>query len=404
MNLQGSFIPKSSSDPAVSSPPTALPLCSILLNLPKLFPRSYRDSYRDYKSHQQNPHKFQNGLLQTIRLPNTQDRTSEVVRTIVDDQNNYINEFVIKPKGAKNKDMPDLKHLIFVHGYGAGLGFFFKNFGDSKLQLNDWCIHAIDLPGYGFSSRPKFPFVYPKHNAGDVSQWFMYRVRKWMQRRGLLFAPKSNLMVAHSMGAYLMAQYVDNFPNDMGKILMCSPAGVSQTGVNPNMFRQPPWWFQKLWDRNISPFILVRNAYTLGSKITSGWTYKRFAALNLDSSEFEALHKYTYSIFSQPGSGEYLLSFFLKCGGPPRTSLEESIFNSHTEKFCGVQKSAVDWLWLYGDRDWMDIKAGQRVSETLKNTFLKKSDFEIIPNSGHHLYIENPHAFNLILQREMRSM
>ena len=48
-----------------------------------------------------------------------------------------------------------MNRLIMSHGYGAGLGFYLKNF-DALLAHDNWVIHAVDLLGYGCSSRPEF--------------------------------------------------------------------------------------------------------------------------------------------------------------------------------------------------------------------------------------------------------
>lgn len=59
------------------------------------------------------------------------------------------------------------------------------------------------------------------------------------------------------------------------KLLMVSPGAIikHQTPV------QVPRYFVKLWERNISPFTIVRKLGPLGSKIVSGWSSRRFDKL-----------------------------------------------------------------------------------------------------------------------------
>ncbi|QLG73633.1 hypothetical protein HG535_0F01440 [Zygotorulaspora mrakii] len=265
-----------------------------------------------------------------------------------------------------------------------------------------------DLPGYGFSSRSRFPYHYPTSIVSDVQDWFHQKLYRWFEKRGLLMNPENNLIMAHSLGAYLMCLYAAKYPDHFKKIIMCSPAGVCHSNLNKKLGNtRIPWWYTKLWDRNISPFSLVRNASQLGSKITSGWTYSRFSKVlsegtPLSVQQFEALHRYAYSIFNQPGSGEYLLSFVLRCGGSPRISLEDQIFKDCNN---GIYQSNCEWLWMYGETDWMDITGGFRVSDMLNRYSNKeRSHVCIVPNSGHHLYFDNYNYFNEVLINEMKSM
>lgn len=402
------------------TPPTAIPLGQILRKLPSLFPRTFTKSYEDYKMFWQDSEKFQRDLLETLPMfssSGASDKIGRILKVDVDNEGNYINEVCISPKNpAKN-----LKHVVFVHGYGAGLGFFLKNLEHLSLPNNEWCIHAIDMPGFGYSSRPRFPFNYPQATQDEVHNWFHTRLRTWFSKRGLLDRPQENLVVAHSLGAYVMALYANKHPTDFKKLVMCSPAGVCHSGnidkgnLNPKIQKHasmsPPWWYVKLWDRNISPFTIVRSAGPLGSKITSGWSYRRFKKLLhsgkhgriLDATQFETLHRYSYGIFNRPGSGEYLLAFALSCGGNPRNALEETIFRepSKTDHF----KARCDWVWMYGENDWMNRNGGKRISDNLNKAFgVGKSSFSIVPGAGHHLYFDNYTFFNKKILEEMEQL
>lgn len=50
------------------------------------------------------------------------------------------------------------RNLVICHGYGAGLGFFYRNF-QSLSQEPGWRLFAIDWLGMGNSSRPKWDFA-----------------------------------------------------------------------------------------------------------------------------------------------------------------------------------------------------------------------------------------------------
>ncbi|KAL3232383.1 hypothetical protein RNJ44_04299 [Nakaseomyces bracarensis] len=405
--------------------PTAKPLYAIIRDLPRLFPRSYADSKRDYEQFHKDPETMQEGLLRTLPFfeRNAMDKRAYLKRTTIDDSGNYINELVIEP--TRVDTAKKRKRLIFVHGYGAGLGFFLKNLENLPLLDDSWSIHAIDLPGYGFSSRMDFPFEFPRDDTTVVCDWFLNRMHKFFEKRGL--NDSENIVMAHSMGAYLMSFYVNKYPDSIKKIIMCSPAGISrsQYSINNNttdensitneikkIEKKVPWWYKKFWDRNISPFVLVRKTSLLGSKITSGWTYRRFKPILINKEQnyeqFEAMHKYSYAIFNMKGSGEYLLSFVLECGGDPRSPLENSLFSPNSTDFGidnnGLKKSNCDWVWVYGENDWMDINGARRVTENFLKRFGKNSKVKTISDSGHHLYFDNYKSFNSLLVEEMKSL
>lgn len=402
--------------------PTAKPLYAIIRDLPRLFPRSYADSRRDYGQFHKDVETMQEGLLRTLPFFDSCNGSKKAYlkRTSIDDSGNYINELVIEPR-VKKEDKPR-KRLIFVHGYGAGLGFFLKNFENLPLLDDSWSIHAIDLPGYGFSSRMDFPFEFPRDDTTVVCDWFLDRMNTFFEKRG--FNDSENIVMAHSMGAYLMSFFLNKNPDSIRKLIMCSPAGISrsQYSINNNadvdsgsikkMEKKVPWWYKKFWDKNVSPFVLVRKTSVWGSKITSGWTYRRFKPILINKEhnyeQFEAMHKYSYAIFNMKGSGEYLLSFVLECGGDPRSPLENSLFSNHSDQFgidnSGLKKSNCEWVWVYGENDWMDVNGAKRVTDNFLSQLGKKSTVKTISNSGHHLYFDNYKDFNALLVEEMKSL
>ncbi|AOW29997.1 cardiolipin-specific phospholipase [Candida albicans L26] len=378
-----------------STHPTSVPLSKIFSNN---FPLSINESFEDYK-YRNNPLKFQHDLLSILPFYPTPDpqvktkegRSSEVLKVEIDDKGNYINEFVIYPENYNPQVMPDdeYHHLIMVHGYGAGLGFFLKNFDEisnfqpNNTQNNKYIVHAIDLLGYGCSSRPNF---YPQ-NLDQVENWFHDSFITWLQKRNI--PSDKTIVMAHSMGAYLMATLAINRNLKFcSKLLMVSPGAIikHQTPV------QVPRYFVKLWERNISPFTIVRKLGPLGSKIVSGWSSRRFDKLTRQ--EKKLLHKYSYGIFQSKGSGEYMLNYLLAPGADARHPLVDR----------GIDRITCDVSWWYGKEDWMDKKGGQICSAIINNKGEFKSDVKIIEDSGHHIYLDNIKKFNSMVLEEMNQL
>ncbi|OBA23784.1 alpha/beta-hydrolase [Metschnikowia bicuspidata var. bicuspidata NRRL YB-4993] len=370
--------------------PTAVPLHKLFSSQ---FPLSLRQLVEDYAM-RDNPLRLQHDLLLALPFfpgPDGRGRRGEVVQTRLL-SGERINEFVIYPASRAGQHVApgsracrSVKHLIMVHGYGAGLGFYLKNF-EALLALDDWVVHAVDLLGYGCSSRPAFT----AQSLAAVERFFHDSFGEWLRARGLAERPQQNMVVAHSMGAYLMATYGIQKQRDFcAKLVMVSPGAV----IKHRRAVVVPPYFARLWERNISPFSLVRNAGPLGSKLVSMWSSRRFA--RLPPAEARLLHRYAYGIFQSPGSGEYMLNFLLAPGADARHPLVSR----------GIEKLACDVLWCYGKDDWMD-KAGGELCSALINrragSAVKSTTCEI-DNAGHHVYLDNPAEFNELVLRQMRN-
>ena len=265
-------------------------------------------------------------------------------------KNRALNEFSVERVGEEVEE-----NLVMLHGYGAGLGFFYKNF-EGLSQAKGWKIYALDMLGMGRSSRPPFR-IHAKDQAGKITEaenWFIDALEEW---RVLKKIDKFTLL-GHSMGGYMAVAYALKYPGHLKKLVLASPVGIPEDPyavqadmpepeestmgneftqdqetdiVNRNNNkkngaskvpppRRPiPKWASYLWDANISPFSIVRWAGPLGPRFVSGWTTRRFS--HLPSDESEALHHYAYSLFRQRGSGEYALAYILAPGAFARSPL-----------------------------------------------------------------------------------
>ena len=289
--------------------------------------------------------------------------------------NRALNEFSVERTG-ENID----QNLVILHGYGAGLGFFYKNF-EGLSRVKGWKVYALDLLGMGRSSRPPFK-LHSKDRQKCITEaenWFIDALEEWRVQRKI----DRFTLVGHSLGGYMSVAYALKYPGLLNKLILSSPGGIpedpyaenaelpeppestlanefnqdqeedvksrseskitgfAKQGDNNNFLnarskgqeatksgdktpptapRNPlPKWLTYLWDANISPFSLVRWSGPLGPRFVSGWTSRRFS--HLATEEAQALHNYAYSLFRQRGSGEYALAYILAPGAFARSPL-----------------------------------------------------------------------------------
>ncbi|KAF3482978.1 abhydrolase domain-containing protein 4 [Arthroderma uncinatum] len=262
--------------------------------------------------------------------------------------NRALNEFSVERVGEKVEN-----NLVVLHGYGAGLGFFYKNF-ESLSRAKGWQLYALDLLGMGRSTRPPFK-IHAKEREQAITEaedWFIDALEEWRVKRKI----ERFTLMGHSLGGYMAVAYALKYPGRLNKLILASPVGIPKdpraasadieepsestmsaeftqdqdattaatttNGVSsrtPPLLRPLPKWFTYLWDANVSPFTFVRWSGPLGPRLVSGWTSRRFS--HLPQPESKALHDYAYSLFRMRGSGEYALSYILAPGAYARSPL-----------------------------------------------------------------------------------
>lgn len=291
-------------------------------------------------------------------------------------KNRALNEFSIERTDEPVAD----QNLVIVHGYGAGLGFFYKNF-EGLSRPRGWHLYALDMLGMGRSSRPPFKIKAKtrEKQIAEAEDWFVDSLEEWRVKKKI----EKMTLVGHSMGGYMAVAYALKYPGRLNKLILASPVGIpedpyavkadmpseepetstmaneftqdqdettqngtatpradnnnflnarkkaekEQQASNPNRLpadgnapRKPlPRWLTYLWDANISPFSFVRWSGPLGPRLVSGWTSRRFS--HLPQEEGLALHDYAYSLFKLRGSGEYALAYILAPGAFARSPL-----------------------------------------------------------------------------------
>ncbi|KAI0419316.1 Alpha/Beta hydrolase protein [Xylaria grammica] len=375
-------------------------------------------------------------------------------------KNRGVNEFSIERVGEPVDD-----NLVMLHGYGAGLGFFYKNF-EPLSRLAGWKIYALDWLGMGNSKRPPFKITAkdPKEKIIEAEDWFVDSLEEWRKIRKL----DKFTVLGHSLGGYLAISYALKYPGHINKLILASPIGIPEdpyainsempepsestfqdefavdqeattthhdssklpgansqtlntTEANTPKKRPYPSWLVWLWDANVSPFSIVRLAGPLGPRFVSGWTSRRFN--HLPDEEKQTLHDYAYSLFRQKGSGEYVLAYVLAPGAHGRRPVINRIhtvgrqtITPATDSAPAVKETGLPIVFMYGENDWVDVAGGLAAEEKLKESKAKilsqASDEEkqrengsckviVVTKAGHHLYLDNPDEFNNYITKEL---
>lgn len=371
--------------------------------------------------------------------------------------NNYIHEFELV--NASDLSLPK-RHIVFIHGYMAAMGYFVKNLEDFARLYGNLSLHVIDMPGYGNSSRPLFPssFVKISSNAThdqkinrviNTENWFIDKFEAWRKVREIDHFD----LIAHSMGAYLSSCYLMKYnqvsegKTRVGKFIVVSPMGTESSDaslINNSKLQynhheaggyplreiiasldfkdhdtnheelEKLWDFlgrpkfpantllKTLWEWNVSPFQLLQLFGPMYSKILSYWSFQRFKNLKANNANEENTQEPNPELILK--LHEYSYSIFNQYQGSGEVAITILISHEILARLplCDrgfpefLQKTGVKSMWMYGDKDWMNQKGGEYCVQKLKELGDETAELKVIKNAGHHLYLDNPTEFNKV--------
>jgi cardiolipin-specific phospholipase len=333
-----------------------------------------------------------------------------------------------------------------LHGYGAGLGFYFRNFLPMALwaSKHNSSVFAIDWLGMGRSFRPPFHVKASKKDiparVAEAESFFVDSLEDWRQKMQL----EKMTLIGHSLGAYFSVVYALKYPQRVEKLILLSPAGVprgpdhtvpasevdppsttsSENKAEPASNAKVEQVEEKqrtakakesrsrriltyLWEEGFSPFQVVRmmnvwgpwavgkvsqsNLCSLDAYTLFQYSSRRFVGLTTE--ETRDMHDYITNITLAKGSGEYSVSHLLAPGAHARMPL--------VDRITGLAKEKIPITFVYGDQDWMDPEGGQESVERLRQAGNGLARMYIVNNAGHHVYLDNPKVVNDLLVKEL---
>ncbi|KAF6266374.1 Alpha/Beta hydrolase protein [Scenedesmus sp. NREL 46B-D3] len=301
--------------------------------------------------------------------------------------------------------------MVLMPGYGAGTGFFFRNLDGLARVFN---VFAVDWLGTGLSGRPPFT----GRDRASTEDFFLESLNTWRQKQGL----DSFILVGHSLGGYLAASYALRHPEQVQHLVLVGPAGIGTAGsaapgragsvqakpTKPegweSRFATDSWSLRSqlfklaahAWASGVTPFSVIRALGPWGPGLVGKYVTGRFSmhGVPLEPDESSSFRDYFYHIAAARGSGEYALRHILAPGAWAHAPLQERLADLK-----------VPVTVIYGEHDWMQPAAGQALAAKLDQIRPRKvaSDHrvEIVPDSGHFVFLEQPQAFNAVLLRSM---
>ncbi|KAG5421471.1 hypothetical protein I9W82_000562 [Candida metapsilosis] len=218
---------------------------------------------------------LQNDLVE-LMVPNIEANShiKKGVKKVPIGDSDYINE--VQFKIVNGVELPT-KHLVFIHGYGASLGCFARNFQlidkfKSSTKFN-YHIHFLDNITFGLSSNPKIDndkiswripptakiklidneptdpkklyrkyykliegfqldpdnfTQYQQHFKPilqDMEQFYTTAIEDWRKSSGIA---QIDYLIGHSFGGYWSASYALLHPDKVSNLILLSPVGLER--------------------------------------------------------------------------------------------------------------------------------------------------------------------------------
>lgn len=102
------------------------------------------------------------------------------------------------PPGPPAQSRPS---LVLLHGFGGGVALWAQNL---DALSSSGPVYALDLLGFGRSSRPQF-----RSDPEGAEEQFVEALEEWREKVGL----EQMVLLGHNLGGYLAAAYTLRYPH-----------------------------------------------------------------------------------------------------------------------------------------------------------------------------------------------
>jgi cardiolipin-specific phospholipase len=282
--------------------------------------------------------------------------------------------------------------LVLLHGYMNGSSYFYRNLVGLSGYFQS--VYCIDMLGWGLSSRPKFDLT--DDSVETAEDFFVESLEAWRIEN------KIDMMVlaGHSIGGYLSVAYCERYPQNVERLILLSPAGVSEESCDIREKREARIG-SSLWSRAMTfcfVFLFERShtcggilrmlPYTRSHGMIHRYITRRLPAIS-ESDEQLAVADYLYCNSVLPGSGEYCVNRLLT---PFTFGIKPT-----QHRIPNLRVPSVSFL--YGSHDWMDVAGGlevQLATEEMQDRGERAPTVEVyrVNQAGHLLMLDNWQEFN----------
>ncbi|OAD53858.1 Abhydrolase domain-containing protein 4 [Eufriesea mexicana] len=254
--------------------------------------------------------------------------------------------------------------LVLLHGLGAGVALWCLNLDALASQRP---VYAIDILGFGRSSRPIF-----SNEAQEAESQLVRSIEEWRREMQL----EKFVLLGHSMGGFLAASYSMKYPERIKHLILADPWGFSEGPVE-----RTPWG--PTWVKVISYMVEPLNPLwpvRAAGPFARPDIVKKFAPVLKDDTV--VISQYLHQCNAQTPSGESAFHAMMQHFGWAKNPIVRRMDKLNPE---------IPITLLYGSRSWIDNSSWETIKHTRISSYI---NVQAINGAGHHVYADKSEIFN----------
>lgn len=261
--------------------------------------------------------------------------------------------------------------MVLLHGFGGGVGLWAQNLDALSQHRPLW---ALDLLGFGLSSRPQF-----SSDTQKAEDQFVDSIEQWRTGTGL----ESMILLGHNLGGYLAVAYAIKYPGRVKHLILVEPWGFPECPDTAEADRPIPVWIKALCAMfsPFNPLAGLRLVGPLGPALVQTMRpdfRRKFSSMFSDNTVSE----YIYHLNVQSPSGETAFKNMTLPNGWAKRPMLRRMDQLH---------AAVPITIIYGSRSSIDSNSGSVIKHTRPNSHV---EIITIRGAGHYVYADQPEDFN----------
>ncbi|CAO1420138.1 unnamed protein product [Diamesa serratosioi] len=266
--------------------------------------------------------------------------------------------------------------LLLVHGLGAASAVWILNL-DEQAKVRP--VYAIDVPGFGKSSRVEFtddPILAEQKLVEIIEKW---RVQMKLSKM---------ILLGHSMGGFISFSYALSYPERLVQhLILADPWGLTKKpsdgkpNIHSNLTDQIAFFFSKF----ANPLGILRLAGPFGQLVVE-FTFP------------ELVSKITTVVGDKNTITQYLQQANLQ------TPTGEEAFKTMMDEFYWTKNpiivrldklnTTIPMTLILGEKSWIDKIDETSLKKIRSNSYVM---YHVIQNVGHELFAYNSNEFNSLV-------